>query len=423
MGLAELGDFLIWGKNPGAAGLNRFGQGGKAAIGYLGRGVRVRAHRHDERTAYQFEDHDWLSRKPGELKRFIPQTLPAHLPGTGYVQIEIVNVRKAVNLRRLERELSWRYRPALEQGLLELNIGSHPVKPSALPAETRRSFAHEVLVPSLTDPSETVLAVCQGWVGTAQPKFEGRGGIRCSVHGRVVLQNEDFGHRTASFKASLNSLIGEVDLSFVPVVLNKNAFDTGTEGWNVAVQVMHAELQPVIAQLLHRKDEHLPSDSERMRAMEARDIACRILAGIAADDQRLGAAGLGQGRKPRESVGHAPRQAPPDRKPAAARQARTPSPPNAVGRLPRTGNLVDWDIRPLDPKIRSAVLLEAGRAEVIINNTFPLYIHRHGDLLYLIETGLLEELRPTEPHDKTVEELLVEFNDAVYRAAREVQHR
>ena len=89
-----------------------------------------------------------------------------------------------------------------------------------------------------------------------------------------MLQNEYFGQRTASHKASLNGLIGEVDLWFVPVVLNKNGFDTGSAAWSAVEPIMFEKLQPYIQQLLRRRPEE-PSDEERLRAMEARTSPSR----------------------------------------------------------------------------------------------------------------------------------------------------
>jgi hypothetical protein len=421
MGALGLQGFLHWGREPEEIGLHRYGQGGKAAIGYLGRGLRVRANRHDEDVAYDFEDLDWLSRPDGQPKRFRPRVGPPAVPGTGVVQIDILGLRKVINFKKLERELAWRYRPALMDESLRLTVGRARVEPVALAAENRREFEDSLLVPSLEDATNMVSVTVRGWVGVAPPKFEDKGGIRCSAHARVVERSEYFGHKDMTFKASLNSLVGEVDLSFVPVVLNKTSFDTASPHWQAAAGVMHDLMQPYVDQLLRRKEVNEPSEEERLRAMEAKDIAHRALDKIAAEAERRGLGGEVAGRKPPE-----PRQKrleevlQPQATQRLTPQPKTPPPPDAVGRLRRTGSAVDWDVRALDSKIRSATEQTDGRIEIVINSQFPVYKLRGGDMLYMVETGLLEELKPVNDEDeKTVYEYVEQVADALYIAAGE----
>jgi hypothetical protein len=421
MGLHELQDFLHWGKQPDAVGLNRFGQGGKAAIGYLARGVRLRANRFDDDVAYQFEDHNWRERPEGVLKRFVPQRVKPVSPGEGVVQVELIDLRKAVNLRRLERELGWRYRPALRDRQFAIRVANTNVQPTPLDADLQAHFAHRVVVPALDRPGQGVDVTLAGWVGIASAGFDGRGGIRCSAHGRVVHQNEYFGHRTSTYKASLNSLVGEVDLSFVPVVLNKNAFDTGSRAWQVVEEIMHHEMAPLVEQLLRRKETHEPSDEERMRAMEASDIARKVLERLASESSARGSGGEATGRKPpTRSNERRQKEAPSQQREA---EPRTPPPPGAIGTLRRKGSTVDWDVRALDPHIRSASAVQNGHIEIVINSRYPLYEERRGDLLYMLETGFLEELKPTETDDKTVAEYYEHVTEAVYLGVRELAAR
>jgi hypothetical protein len=149
--------------------------------------------------------------------------------------------------------------------------------------------------------------------------------------------------------------------------------------------------------------------------MEAKDLAHRALQELLEQEQqghaRHGEAN--QGRKP-PSPSPTPRTLPNrqldldiERSPA------TPPPSNAVGRLRRKGQASDWDVRALDPSIRSARSSELGRPEVVINCNFPLYRERRGDVLYMLETGLLEELKPPPGEEKTVDEYHAELNAAI----------
>lgn len=414
MGLEELAHLLHWGKPPSQRGLHRYGQGGKAAIGYLGEGVRIRSNRHDQTIAYELKDDNWRAR-PAGLKTFMPTPVDPAKPGTGVVQIEVVRLRRAVNLRRLERELAWRYRPALIAGHMTIKVSGRTVLPVALDGKPRSDFVERLDVPAIDDPEQLVAVEVRGWVGIAESGFSGRGGIRCSVEGRVVLQNEYFGQRSASHKASLNGLIGEVDLWFVPVVLNKNGFDTGSKAWQSVEPLMFDKLAPYVQQLLRRREPEEPSDEERLRAMEAKDIAQQALHELAAEALMSGLGNTSEGRKPPERRDD---PTPRPERPAneTDRTPRTPPPPTAVGRLTRRGRALEWDVRALDPRTRSATLTEGDRVEIVINNRYPAYKHRGGDLAYMIETGLLETLKPDTADEKTVEEYHQDVTDALFLA-------
>lgn len=412
MGEEGLTDFLHWGKQPDGEGLNKYGQGGKAAIGYLGTGIRIRANRHGETQALELEDRDWLSRPDGQEKRFQARVVPAAVPGTGVVEIEIFDLRRQINSKRLEKELAWRYRPALVNGHLDIRVRGKKVGPASLEAERSHSFRHRVSVSTPAEPDGELVEL-RGWVGTARPKSESRGGIRCSAFGRVIVENEYFGHKTAAYKASLNSLIGEVDLSFVPPVLNKNAFDEASPAWGIARELVHREMVPWVESLLKRKDEAEPTDEERERAMEAKDLAHEALDRIAAETSSRGEGGARRGRKPpSRGGGEGPTVCSP--RESTSPTPRTPPPPGAVGRLRRKGYAVEWDVRALDPRIRSATEEQDGRAEIVINSRYPLYRERAGDLPYMLETGLLEELKPSGEDERPVPEYLEEVWHALY---------
>ena len=47
-------------------------------------------------------------------------------------------------------------------------------------------------------------------------------------------------------------------------------------------------------------------------------------------------------------------------------------------------------VRALDPRLRSAMVLEDGVRRIVINSRYPLYEVRRGDLWYQLETALRE---------------------------------
>lgn len=55
----------------------------------------------------------------------------------------------------------------------------------------------------------------------------------------------------------------------------------------------------------------------------------------------------------------------------------------------------------------------------MINNRYPLYLERGGDLPYMLETGLLEEMKPSDDEERPVAEYLDEVCEAVFVALSE----
>ena len=74
-----------------------------------------------------------------------------------------------------------------------------------------------------------------------------------------------------------------------------------------------------------------------------------------------------------------------DRRRPAAPPVRTGGP----GRGGRAG-IGEVVIRSLDPRLRSAMVVEDGVRRVVINSRYPLYEVRKGDLWYQLETALRE---------------------------------
>jgi hypothetical protein len=414
MGLPDLSRYFDWGKDPDAEGLNRYGQGGKAAIGYLGKSVRIRTNAQDEEQAYEITDSDWLSRPGGRPKRHQVKHVPPVVPGEAVVEVHISGLKRKIHKKKLVQELAWRYRPALLAGDLVLRVKGAKVEPVPLEADPKQSFEH-VLVVSTDDHPDGGPVLLRGWVGIAPPKSGDKGGIRCSAYGRVIVPDEYFGHPGVSRKASLNSLVGEVDLSFASPTLNKNAFDTADPAWLAAQDLVHREMEPFIQRLLQRKEPAEATDEERERAMEAKDLAHRALEKIAAESLRSGRGGRQSGRKPPTPT-ETPRQQTEPTESRGPQEPVTPPPATAVGKLKRKGASLDWDVRALDPRIRSATEIENGRTEIVVNKRYPLYVERDGDIAYLLETGLMEELKPGEDDDKTVGEYHGQLTDALLQA-------
>jgi hypothetical protein len=122
------------------------------------------------------------------------------------VRIEIGDVDRTLEARRVRVRLADVYRPLLDSGDLVLRVDRAPVMPSAWPAEERHEF--------------TVRAggrLVRGWHGLLNdpPPAAFEGGLRLHHLGRLVGAPEWFGHPGPAVHPALSRLIGEVELPHV----------------------------------------------------------------------------------------------------------------------------------------------------------------------------------------------------------------
>jgi hypothetical protein len=98
----------------------------------------------------------------------------------------------------------------------------------------------------------------------------------------------------------------------------------------------------------------------------------------------------------------------------------TPPPEDAIGKLKRLGKMPDWEIKPLDPSIRSVWgKKDDGSRCLVINKKYNLYEQRTGDELYLTETAALRTAEPEGEENITISSYTEEV-DKIMRAVCEV---
>ena len=123
MGIREIErNYLRWGGSPkrGRQLLGQYGQGGKAAIGHLGRRFAVEASRPGDQVAWRFTDEDYRDRS--RLKTYELTETPKRTPAeVGYVRIRIDGIDKRIDIRRLGQRLAETYRPLLEEPIAQLS--------------------------------------------------------------------------------------------------------------------------------------------------------------------------------------------------------------------------------------------------------------------------------------------------------------
>jgi hypothetical protein len=399
MGPRELErEYLRWGGSRKRAGerIGRYGQGGKAAIGHLGGRFSISASRAGDDAAVSFVDEDYRDRSKlriydlSEIRKPVDREL-------GYVRIEIGAVDRKLEVRRVRARLSDVYRPLLVAGEVVMRIDRAPLAPSEWPVEERHDF--------------TVRAggrLVSGWHGLLgdPPPASIEAGIRLYHLGRLVGAPEWFGHAGPAVHPGLNRLIGEIELPHVSVTLNKSDVERGSPEWEAVEARMHRLLAPVIRRLT--REEAVAASPQALRTAEqVRRILARALRMLESGQLFESELGSGPGSDVRGQLtleGYvdrstdddaAPEGAPADEHVEGPPEGATDEPAAPPFRRggPRPGSrsgVGEVVIRSLDPRLRSAMVVEDGVRRVVINSRYPLYEVRKGDLWYQLETALRE---------------------------------
>jgi hypothetical protein len=395
MGPAELErDYLRWGASRKRAGdrIGRYGQGGKAAIGHLGNRFTIVAGRAGETRATGFEDVAYRDRS--RLRTYELHERPKPVPvAEGYVRIEIGEVDRKVDARRLPARLAEVYRPLLLAGDLALTVNRAPVTPPGWELAERHVFA-------VRGGGRLV----RGWFGLLPdpPPPSVEPGVRLYHLGRLVGPPEWFGHPGPALHPALNRLVGELELPHVPVTMNKSDVDRDSPEWLAVEGRLHRLLAPIVRRLT-REEGSAVSPSALRTAEQVRRILARALRLLesgklfesqigtgpgSGDPDQLTVEGYANGERAGGEPGTEPE--PPAGREAEAGEPEAP-PVRSGGQSPGSrrgvGEIV---IRALDPRLRSALVVEDGIRRVVINSRYPLYEVRKGDLWYQLETALRE---------------------------------
>jgi len=390
MGAADLErDYLRWGASGKRAGdrIGRYGQGGKAAIGHLGSRFTIVASRRGDERAVGFEDDDYRDRSRLRTYELHEQRKPVD-PALGYVRIDIGAVDRKVDERRLPARLGEVYRPLLAAGDLELIVNRAPVRPAEWEVAERHKF-------TVRGGGRLV----RGWYGLLPdpptPAIEP--GIRVYHLGRLVGAPAWFGHPGPAMHPALNRLIGEAELPHVPVTMNKSDVDRDSPEWLAVEARLHALLAPIVRRLM-REEGSAVSPAALRTADQVRRILARALRLFESGklfESEAGTAGDGPNGQLTLSDARAHEPEPSDAETgvdageAGVSADRPPRPPRPTGSGPGRA-AAEVVVRALDPRLRSAMVVEDGVTRVVINSRYPLYEVRDGDLWYQLETALRE---------------------------------
>src|SRR5438445_906581 len=213
----------------------------------------------------------------------------------------------------------------------------------------------------------------KGWIGVIDPEQRPSDfvpGVRCYRLGRLITQGEFFGHPNSVQAPGMARLIGELEVPNVALTMNKSDFDRDSKSWIEVEQRMHKLMAPLVRRL--SRDEEVPPPHSALRAAEqARRLLSQALRLVDREDAFPGIA-------PRERP--EPGEAQRERLPLEEGEPPRPRQPAAAGR--RRSGFGSIVVRPLDPSIRSQLLIEEGAALVVINSRYPLFLERKGDIWY-----------------------------------------
>jgi len=419
MGTKELDDWLNWGAPIKTDKIGEWGQGGKAAMGYLGHAWEVHTKRWDEPWLWEIREENWDDASSGEKTyKAVPIKRDVQHQGIGYCKFEIKNLKnRRQNIIRIKTVLSNIYRQYLEEGKSSIFVKGEPVNPLELPLYERFEKQY------FTKKTLQGWGI-RGWIGRIKRDARVRGGpritggMRLLRKGRLICDGEYFGHHDFLHKASLGTLIGEVELTTkVPVLPNKTGFDIDSPEWDESQKVMYEVLRPHIEALLKQKEAETVTREEKKRVSQVRSWmieAFKLLSKY--HDLELFGEDRGRKRRKKRPKGQEPtKEASSTEEDEHIYEPRTPPPEDAVGRLRRKGRMPEWEPRVLEPEIRSEWGDKNGNRCLLINNQYCLYEKRGGDDLYIAETAALQLARPEEDEKLTLKEYLNDV-DLIMRA-------
>jgi hypothetical protein len=432
MSLDGLRRFFRWGESEkaGAEGaLGRFGQGGKAAMGYLGRSFTITCKAAGEAHGYRISDRDYRNRSAG-TKRYQAERLELDAPvEEGFVQIRIGALnRRRIDAKALAARIADVYGELITGERCEIVLNGQELRPIDLPLDGGRTGVAFTLADG---------RAVRGWFGRLEPdvakKGRLRGGLRLCVHGRMICDGEFFGHRGPWFKQSLNQLIGVLEIAPVPVNMNKTDFDRDSDAWTQVQSEMHERIAPLVRELSGARDLERISRSDWRRVRQAQRLVERVLVQLDLDEllppeERARRRAAGPSRPPDaveepgryvEAGAIDPLTLPLpliDGGASAGSVAARPGRPPSLGARVRRQR-IGWEPRLLTEDRRSDWEEVDGQRTLLINTRFPLYKESKGDVWYVVETGVFELTRRIRAGELTVDEYYDEVNRILQYAA------
>ena len=419
---AGIGDWLNWGSGHPhvASDIGRYHVGGKSAAGSLGKSVKIISRKSGTADIWVFDDPEWGSRDDwgdyGVARRLsnhnrLPKSLRGLAERTGFVRVEIGELHAGKRFRKddLRFRLASTYRQLLADGDVMITLDGEAVLPLELPESTAfEPVEIDEKLPTTGRLHGRIWRLDRDALADKTAGGQVRGGVRCLYNKRLIRDQEWFGYN-AEGKGLLASLTGEIDVSFVAPTNDKTDFDRDSVGWGEVEEAMKRILQPIISKLRSAGGGRVSREEKKLAAEVTRDLQ-KIVKAMAASDNGVSSGLDGKardGRRPPSDQGGSVStlSSPPKRK----NEARTPAPPDAVGKLERIvrearrgGSTVPpIRIEPLEKGLRSGRGKdESGGEYIVVNNEHAMYRELDAASIYVAETAVLELLRPDDDPER-----------------------
>jgi len=250
MTLEDLEKFFSWGHSEKATGrIGRYGQGGKAALGYLAKSFNIKTHSQNSDLGYYVKVDDWENRQTGFTEGFEITTYKSHRDD-GDVSFEIFNLKRGFRVFTIIERIKKVYRPLITQNKVEFIIdGGKSIKcePIRYDEKTLKRFTKEI---KLNNSSY----ILNGEYGIVPDTNSERGGFKIYQYGRNVAEKEYFKHTDPSKRWNVERLYGELYIDFdLPLSMNKTEIDKDTDLWRLIEDAMHKEIEEIIKEAIDYK--------------------------------------------------------------------------------------------------------------------------------------------------------------------------
>lgn len=256
MNIKDLQDFFQWGvSEKRIRKIGRYGQGGKAALGYLAKSFIIKSHPLNSDVAYSIKVVDWENRETG-FKEFQPERFSSlRSKNESSVSFEIYNLKKIFSEKRIIERIRETYRPLIRLKKVKFIVGGTEISCNAINYDegTHKQFRQEIKINDIDNH-------IYGDYGIVSDPKSDRGGFRIYQYGRCVAQKEFFGHIEPSKRWNVERLYGELNIDFdLPLLMNKTDIDKDSELWREIFNIMHGELEEIVKQAI---DYRAPSTKE-----------------------------------------------------------------------------------------------------------------------------------------------------------------
>jgi hypothetical protein len=249
MSIDDLEKFFTWGFSEKKSGrIGRYGQGGKAALGYLAKSFSLKSHPKNSPLGFCIKVKDWENREIGFNDGF--EVFPyKSLRDEGDVTFEIYNLKKEFTSDAIINKIRKTYRPLIVHKKVDFIVDGNQVKCNSInyDPDTYKTF-------KVTFEYKNINQFMTGEFGLVPDSNSERGGFKIFQYGRNVAEKEYFGHTDPSKRWNVERLYGELYIDFdLPLSMNKSEIDKDSDLWRLIESKMHGTITDIMKEAIDYK--------------------------------------------------------------------------------------------------------------------------------------------------------------------------